>query len=209
MKIDIIIVSNAFNDKLKEMTCKTMNTCKNSERYIDFDFTVIEKQQKVIYSKGTTIHYDFPFNYNKCLNLGIERTQNEWLCLCNNDLVFTKGWASELLKYKYKSMCPNWKENKSKKILDEGYKIRKHIAGWCLFMHRSVIKKIGGLNEGVRFWYSDHIYADQLRKAKIKHAIILNSYVKHLETQTLSQMSSEIIEKFQYQQEDLYKKIRL
>ena len=209
MKIDIIIVSNAFNDKLRALTCQTINTCKKSEPNIYFEFTILEKQIKVIYAKNNTIHYSFPFHYNKCLNLGIERTKNEWICLCNNDLIFMKGWATQLLRHKYLSMCPNWQENKNKKILKEGYKIRKHIVGWCIFVNRSVIKKIGGLHEGIEFWWSDHIYADQLKKAKIKHAIILNSYVKHLETQTLKLMPEDVMEKFQYKQENLYKKIKL
>jgi len=42
------------------------------------------------------------------------------------------------------------------------------------------------LSERVSLWYSDNIYADELIRNGIKHALVKNSVVKHLGSATIN-----------------------
>ena len=192
--VDVVIVSNALDQQRKRLTEKTINSARVDP--LVKEVVVVEQQTYVDYDT-TTVHYDFEFNYNKCLNLGIQYTDAEYIALCNNDLEFEKDWATRILEVMQRdgflSASP-WSENVHptfwgyNDINPSGNNIddaRSIIAGWCIVIHESVLEKIGKLHEGVKFWYSDNLYAAQIRKAGIKHVLVRDSRVKHLETQTL------------------------
>jgi hypothetical protein len=139
--------------------------------------------------KCETLFWTREFNYNACLNFGIEHTNTEYVALCNNDLVFQKGWekitdvmnyfellsASPLSEYSthrhaYKK-CNN---------IYYGYQIGHELLGWCIVINREILQQIKKLDETYKFWCSDNAYADQLQKANIKHALVCNSIVNHI-----------------------------
>src|ERR1700749_4974158 len=100
--IDIIILSYAKDEKLKALTEQTIATLLDSEdpEHIKFDVLVIESDKSLRpyqYPGTQTIYPDETFGYNKYMNIGIKATGNEYVCLCNNDLVFHKGWAGAIL----------------------------------------------------------------------------------------------------------------
>jgi len=66
-----------------------------------------------------------------------------------------------------------------------GYDIGVHITGWCLFVTKECIQKIGELDESFEFWYSDNVYADQLIRSGIRHGLYCNVRVDHLTSVTL------------------------
>lgn len=162
------------------------------ENIIKYNIVVIE-QQDCDYEGVTTLHYDFAFNYHRCLNLGISQTKNPYIVLCNNDLVFEKDWAENLhegFSMGYRSLspyCKTWTRQwfPSGRYIIEGYTIKIHIVGWCIAVERNVIKEIGGLNEGVEFWYSDDIYGIQIKNLGIVHGMVCCSFVHHMTSKTL------------------------
>src|ERR1700761_8999095 len=101
--IDIIILSYAKSDLLKQMTIDAINsleTSENSEKII-FNTVVLESNKALKpfqYPRTTTIYPEEAFGYNKYLNIGIQMTHNSYVCLCNNDLIFHKNWATEILE---------------------------------------------------------------------------------------------------------------
>jgi hypothetical protein len=202
MTWDIIIVSNAVSEGLYALTQNTIRNLRAIEGKIKYNIVFIEQTKKDFSAK--TIHYDFPFNYNKCLNLGISRTENDVLVLCNNDLHFEKGWAERLnmgFMMGYRSLSPYCKTASRRWLpmgnhLIEGFNIGIHITGWCIALKRDVLKEIGGLCEEVDFWYSDNIYGKQIEKAKIKHAIVCNAFVNHMTSLTLNSSTAESKSKF-------------
>ena len=188
--IDVILISNAHDDERRHLTEGAICTARLDdlvERII-----VVEQQPGVEYAGATTVNYDFPFNYHKCMNLGINHTSAPYLALCNNDLEFSYNWAKNIIDnmgdcLSASPYSPNvhdqwWKDTEEDQ---EGYAVRSKIAGWCIVIHRSVLKRIGKLHEGVRFWFSDCLYAKQIEKAGIKHKLIKSSIVTHLESKTL------------------------
>ena len=70
--------------------------------------------------------------------------------------------------------------------------------------------RIGGFDYPVNFWYSDNVYAEQLKAAGIKHALVGNSIVRHLESQSLRKVVKGKVridmQKGQYKIFEQYKK---
>ena len=66
-----------------------------------------------------------------------------------------------------------------------GYEIGKHVLGWCIIVDRIVMDKIGGFDTPVSFWFSDDVYAEQIKAAGIKHALVGTSRVRHLTSKSL------------------------
>jgi GT2 family glycosyltransferase len=62
-----------------------------------------------------------------------------------------------------------------------GFQIGRHIAGWCIVAKRQTLKLIGGLDEDFIFFYADNSYAAQLKMAGLKHGLVCNSVVHHLD----------------------------
>jgi len=184
--MDIILVSNGRTKYLQNITKHAIESCKASSNLINFNFIIIEQDKKAEYEGANTIHYNFEFNYNKCLNLGLKYSTSKYVALCNNDLNFKFHWAENIILAMgdtYLSASPALR--KMDKPPAEGYTIGQHITGWCIVINRQLIDVIGGFDEGVRFWYSDNIYGDQLKAKKIKHILVYNSSVQHLVSLTL------------------------
>ncbi len=215
MIIDVIIISASNSETLKGMTQEAISSCLSSETKHDFNIIVVEtfnKSQKYI---GAKVVYftEEKFNYNKCINYGLKFATHTYICFCNNDLVFHENWASELIKAMKENdalsgspFCPSSFE-KSNQDVNIGYEIRNQVAGWCILIHKSVLKKIGKLNESVNFWYSDNIYISQIRKEGIKHLLAYNSVVTHLENKTLKTLTKREQMNITYAQKPNYNKI--
>ena len=203
--IDIVILSDAKTEELKNVTQRCINTLKGSESDI-FNIIVIESNPNVNWNEGT-IHPDIPFNYNSYCNIGANAGTSEWICFCNNDLIFTKGWATELLKAGKESMspkCPNNRLQNDMNEIHEGYQTAKHISGWCIFMKRNLWNQIGGLDEDFEFWCADDSYREQLIKHNVPHYLVGTSNVVHLGSVTLKTVDSETKEKYTKHQAKKY-----
>lgn len=192
LEMDIILVSNAETPYLRNLTENAILTCRKADS-VKYNFYIVEQYRRTKeYPNTKTLYYDFPFNYNRCLNLGIHCSKNKYIALCNNDLIFKKNWGKNMIRIMeqegYLSASP------SKKYFNgiiKGYRVGKYLLGWCIVINREVIKKIGKLDESVEFWFSDDIYAEQIKKAGIVH--ILNGYsnVIHLTSKTLSKIKRQ------------------
>jgi GT2 family glycosyltransferase len=130
------------------------------------------------------------------MNIGISLTKSPYLCLCNNDLRFHEGWASEIVKYMqtYSNLfsaspiCSLLHPHIGIPLDDGmrwGYRVGYELAGWCLFIKRALFKQIGKLDENYIFSASDNDYSNTLRVCNIKHALITSSIVDHLRGKTL------------------------
>jgi len=209
--IDIIILSNGLDQYFREMTQTCINSCHASEE-TKFNIIVYE-QTDAKYKNCTTINYDIPFHYNRLMNMGIESTNNPYICLCNNDLIFHKGWATECLElmkdYGVWSCSPSHKTNtrahKNERWV-RGYRIGigGEVKGWCILCDRRVFDVIGKIDESVSFWYSDHVYAEQLEKHNISHILALNARVDHLFSKTLKEVPLEINHELTDKQQKIY-----
>lgn len=210
MTVDIIILSHAKSLALKQLTQQTINSCHKSESDIKFNVLVIEQASGVVYENAATHFLSEEFNYNRFMNIGIEATHSEYVCLCNNDLLFNRGWVTNIIsamkQFNLLSACPRCPDSTYKGVssVDFGYNNRHHMSGWCIMTARKLFETIGKIDEDFPFWFADNAYAEQLKKHEIKHALVRSSIVRHLGSRTLStlnpneynEMTRALIKKF-------------
>lgn len=195
MTVDIIILSFAKTQPLLQLTQRTIDSCHASEKDIEFNILVIEQTPGVVYANCKTHHLHDEFNYNRFMNIGIGMTSNPFVCLCNNDLLFHKGWCTNILKAMEENellsaspYCPvNYGQNPIYKYggaVCLGYKNHHHISGWCIMCDRRLFETIGPINEDFPFMFADNVYGEQLKAHGIRHGRVRNSLVTHLHSPT-------------------------
>lgn len=205
--MDVIILSYAASSELKSLTEQAVATLRASEdsSIIKFNIVVIESARDLgvyQYPGTTTIYPSVPFGYHRYMNIGIERTSSPFVCICNNDLYFHKGWATEILKAfennsdlsSVSPFCSIHHTNEGYEAdsgIYYGYTVRQEVAGWCLVFKRDILKIIGRLDPKFKFWFADNDYINTLQKHGLRHALVSSSIVDHLESKTLKSRSEE------------------
>lgn len=195
MEVDVIIPSNAKDNRFHEMTKSCIkslhDSCGNSLR---FNILIYEQNRDILYEDAQTIHYDFEFNYNGIMNHGIQNTNNQYIVMSNNDMMFERYWFEhmyEAFKVGYLSLSPYDRRSLPQKNIPtgnhviEGYGVAKTLLGWCIVIDRKIIDTIGKLDESCAFWYSDNLYSAQLQYHNIPHGLVCNSFADHLTSQTI------------------------
>jgi len=217
--VDIVIISDAYNDELRIMTENAIISLYKSENYINF-ITYIVESSNIDYSYiNDNVHMvkpNPPFGYHKYLNLGRKEGNSEYVCLCNNDLLFKNGWASSLISEMDKdekllsaspiSYEPHISENLLRLDMGNtyGYKSIYNIAGWAIFQKRIIYDIIGDLDETMVFWYADDDYGMVLKKYDLIHALVPTSRVDHLWSKTLFTKNEKEIKKLTTEQLNIY-----
>ena len=203
--VDVIIPSKTALE-YETMTSDCISSLRASEKNIAFNVVIIESEAphaaKYVGQDHTIYWKRDAFNYHGALNLGIKATQNEWVVLANNDLIFHPGWFSEIVRvhglhphiHSFSSWTSYWQwhEQAFAADLDRvkkadavlGYRAIDELAGWCLTVRRELLNRLN-LRETVDFYYSDRIYADELLKIDMKHALVVKSRVDHVAHVTL------------------------
>lgn len=192
-EVDMVIISWAKNDKLKKVTEDGIQTCIDSCPDVKFNFFVVETNKEIAYQfpNTKTIHPDVKYGYHRYLNIGRREGNSKYVCLCNNDLTYENGWASNLISLMESNpsiksaspWCPQTQGSNKEHIGNAytGYRIRGEVAGWCLFQQREIYEKIGDLDESFEFWFCDNDYALTLHKNNIPHVLLPSSVVNHHE----------------------------
>ena len=204
MRYDVIILSKSDTNEHIDITKNCIRSLLSAKNKIGVNIYVIESHNKNIkYNGAKTIYWvgDDGFNYNQALNYGISISKEEYVFCCNNDLVFGNNWADNcyyVFAMGYESVSPycsmtHPRFTPSGDFLISGYQVGFHIAGWCIGVKRDMIEKLGGFNTAVNFWYSDNIYCEQIKIARVKHALVCNSFVTHLDfgSQTLNTLEQK------------------
>jgi GT2 family glycosyltransferase len=217
--IDVIIISDAKTESLKALTLQTLQTLFNSDADVNFYAYVIESSNSNfsdIHPHIKMVYPKVPFGYHKYLNIGRKLGISEYVCLCNNDLIFRQKWATNIisemkanglisaspLSIDHNTARFSIKENSGNHL---GYTIGLHVAGWCIFQDRKIYDIIGDLDERFIFWYCDDDYAQVLKLNKIPHALVTSSRVDHAISKTLFTKSKPEINLLTSQQERIFK----
>lgn len=221
MTIDAIILSKSSDIIHYGLTCRTINSLKESDGWTG-DIYVVEsepeksfKENGFVYSGCGVIFPECSFNYNKFLNIGVGVCDSDWLLICNNDLVFSKNWFLHMKEamnshtdiLSFSPLCPNWHLHQNimdDKLIEEGYTVSKQICGWCILLHRSIIHKCNLFDEQFEFWYQDNDYALSLKSKNEKHALVPKSRVYHMVSGSHDLLGNRSVE-LTYAQEHKFK----
>lgn len=213
---DLIIIAKSSTKALIDIT----QNCINSARADDADLNIIimETEAVVPYERvSQTIFYDGDFNYNKALNLGLKYAIGNVHILANNDIIFHPGWSImgyQMIENSYDSASALSADRRQSgfqrgNYVYDGYSIGKHLTGWCIFITSEAYSKIGKLDESFEFWYSDDIYADQLRAAGLRHGLFCNVQVDHITSCTLSTLTPNLQRRYSVAATKKYKSAKL
>ncbi|CAH0166348.1 MULTISPECIES: glycosyltransferase family 2 protein [unclassified Pedobacter] len=205
VKIDIVILSYAKSEELKQLTTQTIQTLLSSEdpKKIHFNILVLESEKKLSpfqFKNTTTLYPKESFGFNRYLNIGLKNTSENLICFCNNDLIFHKEWATEMLSVlknndsilSASTFCPLIQRDNGVNMnmeAVEGYE--GFFSGWCFLIKRSLIDKIGYFDEKYKFWYADSDYLRTLNKYQIKNVLIPRSVVTHLNAVTSKSLNKK------------------
>jgi GT2 family glycosyltransferase len=210
MLADVIILSKGDTQDNVNMTQRCLDSLHESETDHSFVPRVYDKFYHD-YKGCKNIDYDIAFHYNRLMNIGIANGNCEYIALCNNDLLFHRGWFSkcvEAMGNKYLSASPNHIADSDG--VEEGYDIGVggQVKGWCILIKRSLMDVIGSIDESVVFWYSDNVYVDQLKKHDVKHILVKGALVEHLESKTLKQVDDLTRDEYTTKQGLIYEQRR-
>jgi len=206
VSIDVVILSFAKNEELRSMTEHCLSTLLASEDPASIVFRVI-----VVESNHAEPVYDFefvetvylppPFNYHRYMNHGISKGNSPFVAICNNDLSFHPRWATSLLEafsadealYSASPICSLHHPRNGFDLnsgIHHGYGVLREISGWCLVFRREMLDITGMLDERFYFWYADDDYARTLKEKGLRHGLVTDSVVDHLDSRTLKAHST-------------------
>lgn len=198
MTYDLIIVSQS-TPALIPVTQQCIDTARQDGA--ELNIIVVETGNPYKYDVDKIIQYNGAFNYNRALNIGLKYVHNDIHILANNDLIFHPGWSEigdymEANGYHSASALEGRQQFERNKVYDS-YAIENGMNGWCIFLDNYCLDKIGQLDETVSFWFSDNLYALQLKAAGIKHGLFTNVQVDHLGSITLNKQPRHIQRHYQ------------
>lgn len=197
MEIDVVILSYCASEETFLMNSNCVSSLLESEDAHTFNVILLESNKEFYalnFEYQNSIKVITPvekFNYNKYLNIAIKYTKNEMICFCNNDLLFRKGWLTEILRIRhlhpeiqsFSPKDPDYKTVKDK-FLDKDYYLGYEV-GWqffaaCLLVERKIFQKTGLFDEKFDFYYQDYDFSMCLRKHNIIHALVTKANFSHV-----------------------------
>ena len=101
-KLSVIILSYALDDDIYRMNCSALESLYESEAWAD------DNLQVLLIESNKTSSYQYPwsnievlipneeFGFHKFFNIGLNRTDGEYIAFCNNDIIFNPGWFSAI-----------------------------------------------------------------------------------------------------------------
>jgi len=147
------------------------------------------------------------------MNQGINLTRAPYICFSNNDLIVTEGWLEEVVdtfvRYPDVGLLNpasnnlNIHPNKTQSIealavelknrYDKGSVVEMPFCiGFCMFVKREVIERIGGLSEEFEpMFFEDSDYSRRVHQAGYRVGQAQRSYVWHHEHASISQLGGQ------------------
>jgi GT2 family glycosyltransferase len=146
------------------------------------------------------------------MNQGIEASSAPYVCLANNDLIFTSGWLKEVIRVfendtaigvlnpNSNNLGPKPKPGESiegcaRRLKQESFTDFLELPfciGFCMFIKREVINKVGGLSKEFQpMFFEDSDYSMKAKKAGYKVGVAHKSYVWHIEHASFVQWPQE------------------
>lgn len=185
--VDLVILSKASTERLRQMTLSTIRTALKGAAPHSARVIVVEQNPKIIYPGTLTIHDTGEFAYNRLANKGIRHGSSQWVVVANNDLVFQSNWLAPLLQAGHPLMSPRDPVNAGQRLqggTEIGNRNGRHLSGWCYMIKRELWQQMRGLDEDFVWWCADDVVIEQAGLLGVKPMLVAASQVRHLGSQT-------------------------
>lgn len=161
------------------------------------------EQLPLLFKEGNYFYHPNESNIgvNASWNAGLRiamATEIPYICIANNDLVFTDGWDLPLcntLDRGYRLVSPYSTEQAKPADFPAGSTRHTNpvglgILGCCFMFKRELIQTIGFFPETMKHYYGDNwiLKMCELRQLKVAH--VYDSYIHHLFCMTSSQLDN-------------------
>ena len=224
-KLSVIILSYAIDNDIYEMNCRALKSLIESEEWTNENLQVllIESKKDSAYTYPWTnvevLIPDEDFGFHKFFNIGINKTDGEFIAFCNNDIIFKPGWFSEIKKVSnthkhFKCFSPIDDSGDYPKMTPEalprekdyykGWEHQKHFAPWCFVWKREVFDITGPFDETFDLYGADGDELFTLSKNALWSVVCTKSVVNHLAGQTTIVKQSGIDNKYRITDYDEY-----
>ena len=216
-KLSVIILSYAIDNDIYEMNCRALKSLIESETWTDENLQVLLIESK----KDNSYIYPFPnvevlvpnedFGFHKFFNIGIKKTNGEYIAFCNNDIIFKPGWFSEIKEVAgahkhFKCFSPIDDSGDYPKMAPEalprdkdyykGWEHQKHFAPWCFVWKREVFDITGPFDETFDLYGADGDELFTLSRNALWSVVCTKSVVNHLAGQTTIVKQSGVDDKY-------------
>ena len=204
MIVDVIILTDSTNIAL---TQRTINTLHFSNLIYEFRVQLVDSGTDDPHRYNgyhNYIHPESSFNYNKFLNIALTYCTGDWVVISNDDVSYEKMWFTEIMSVYlerpdieafsprdpllYMRYFPNHFMGGVSEYF-ESWAVTEALQGWCTVIKHSALDKILPFDEMFDMYYQDNDYAERLKQAGIKHALVRHSIVCHMETLNVGQIS--------------------
>jgi hypothetical protein len=216
--ITCVFVSGTFGLREYQTTKNAIYTCR--EHTPGVQIIVVETYNETIkYDCDILIKNSNPnFNYNECLNLATPYAKHKYIGYFNNDVTFSPNWAQNIIsnmeRAKVLSASPfsaitqHAQKVRQNSGLYYGYRIGIELCGWAIVVNKDIWNTLGAFETVCSFWYSDDVYAHQLKENDIKHFIDTSSHVLHVHGGSQTLNGRGLIKRIEltHKQEKEYKK---
>ena len=144
----------------------------------------------------------------KSWNIGIQRALNDGadvVCVSNSDVVFGRTVLRECLAclragnhscYPYSikggPLSPDWEKiDASYGPIQSMWSDGGYAGGWCFFLTRECLEKVGLFDERFTLWYQDAQYWRRLRMANKPLQVVQSCILHHYESRTIVSMPGQ------------------
>lgn len=186
--VDIVILSNAKTESLRQSTQRTIDTATWGANSLPLSIFVAEQRPGVVYDGALTVTMDTDFHYNRFANYAASLGTADNIMVANNDLIFHDAWLHNLLAARHPLVspkCPRDRRQADFTTNTTGFITGRHLSGWCFMISRSLWEQIDGFDESVTFWCSDDVVIEQARAVGIAPMIVPAAVVEHDQSATL------------------------
>ncbi len=229
LQLSVIILTNTLDDDIYNINRNCIQSLLDSENWDSLggiEIFLIESNRESPHNYGERVNHiipDEPFNFNRFFNIGIEKSKGQYIALCNNDIVFSPLWFSEILKVKEqkpRSLCFSTIDRNYRGMSHDifpdnhgyytGWNNKSHFSPWSFVLDRAIFSVTGKLDETFDLFYADDDFLMTLRKYGLDNVLVTGSRVTHLGQQVINKLSErksyKIIYKKDYPIPDKYLK---
>lgn len=205
-----VVIPCYKHDQMTYDTVKSLVDCTESELTLvlvddnedgyDFSYTR-NKISELLGSRLLYVKNAKNIGVNASWNAGINtamHTEIPYICVANNDLIFTKGWDTPLINALNNGMAlvsPYSTEQTLPKDFPNGGNrhtnpVGIEILGACFAFKRELIHTIGYVPEQMTHYFGDNWFADQCKMRGLKIGHVYESYIHHLFCITSSKLDN-------------------
>lgn len=216
-KLSVIILSYTIDDDIYQMNCRALHSLYDSENWTEDNLQVLliesKKDSHYTYPWPTTevLIPDEAFGFHRFFNIGLEKTDGEFIAFCNNDIIFYKGWFSAILDVanahkRFKCFSPIDDSGDYPKMTPEalprdkdyykGWEHQKHFAPWCFVWKREVFDITGPFDETFDLYAADCDEQNMMSRNALWSVVCTKSVVRHLAGQTTIVKQSAVDNKY-------------